>query len=631
MKSRWPAVLAVFALLTVAAGGGAWWWWQRGERERDAAAQAAIAAYASGWQSRDLSGVRFADPAAVQDFTTTLAGLGKAPVTVSPGPVTRDGTSARSTLDVSWDLGAAKPWTYAVPVRLDESAGQWVVAKPTSGSYWSLDIKLGDTIAAKRVPGQRGDLLDAGGAALMPMGSVYPVALDPNRASPETAAALERIVDEPAGTLVGKLAAATKAGSKAPIPVITYRENDFTARRAALDALKGVIYPRTEQPLATSRTFAQPLLGTFGEVTAEVVTKSKGRYAAGDRAGLSGLQGQYDEVLAGKPGLSVTSSTGKELFDIPATDGVDVQTTLVANIQEAAEQALAAVKSVAAALVAVDVPTGAVTAIANTPTTGFDRAVTGRYAPGSAFKVASTYGFLTGGITTADAMVPCPKTFVVDGKSFRNYEGEELGPQTFQQDFAHSCNTAFVALADKLGDNDLTAAGKALGIGAGWGAGFGIDGAFDGSVPANNGKTDKAAASIGQGRVETSPLALAVMAGSVARGSFVAPVFARASTSEAPAPTPVALDAKAVEAVRSMMAEVVTAGTGSALKGVAGGAVSGKTGTAEFGTDTPPKTRAWFVGYQGETAFAVLVEEGKSGGSVAAPIARAFLAALNGG
>ena len=38
--------------------------------------------------------------------------------------------------------------------------------------------------------------------------------------------------------------------------------------------------------------------------------------------------------------------------------------------------------------------------------------------------------------------------------------------------------------------------------------------------------------------------------------------------------------------------------------------------------------RVWFAGYQGDVAFAVLVEEGKSGGTVAAPIAKDFLTNL---
>ncbi len=57
--------------------------------------------------------------------------------------------------------------------------------------------------------------------------------------------------------------------------------------------------------------------------------------------------------------------------------------------------------------------------------------------------------------------------------------------------------------------------------------------------------------------------------------------------------------------------------------------MSGKTGTAEFGSDSPPKTHAWFTGWQGDVAFAVLVEQGRSGGSVAAPIAEQFLGRLS--
>jgi cell division protein FtsI/penicillin-binding protein 2 len=75
---------------------------------------------------------------------------------------------------------------------------------------------------------------------------------------------------------------------------------------------------------------------------------------------------------------------------------------------------------------------------------------------------------------------------------------------------------------------------------------------------------------------------------------------------------------------------VVTNGTATAaLSSTPGGPVFGKTGTAEFGTTNPPSTHAWFVGWQGKVAFAVLVEKGKSGATVAAPIAKAFLGNLH--
>jgi cell division protein FtsI/penicillin-binding protein 2 len=56
--------------------------------------------------------------------------------------------------------------------------------------------------------------------------------------------------------------------------------------------------------------------------------------------------------------------------------------------------------------------------------------------------------------------------------------------------------------------------------------------------------------------------------------------------------------------------------------------VYAKTGTAEFGTEDPPQSHAWFTGYQGDIAFAVLVEDGGFGGQVAAPLAADFLTKL---
>jgi cell division protein FtsI/penicillin-binding protein 2 len=78
------------------------------------------------------------------------------------------------------------------------------------------------------------------------------------------------------------------------------------------------------------------------------------------------------------------------------------------------------------------------------------------------------------------------------------------------------------------------------------------------------------------------------------------------------------------------MREVVTSGTGTAALAVPGAPVYGKTGTAEYGGDVPPRTHAWFIGWQGRIAFAVLVAdtEDAMGGDAAAPIAARFLSSL---
>jgi cell division protein FtsI/penicillin-binding protein 2 len=116
------------------------------------------------------------------------------------------------------------------------------------------------------------------------------------------------------------------------------------------------------------------------------------------------------------------------------------------------------------------------------------------------------------------------------------------------------------------------------------------------------------------------------MAASVARGSYIEPALIRTPAVAGADRAAKPLNAKAAGELRDLMRLVVTDGTATkALRSVTGGPVFGKTGTAEFGTESPPATRAWFVGWQGKVAFAVLVEEGKSGAQVAAPIAKTFL------
>ena len=125
-----------------------------------------------------------------------------------------------------------------------------------------------------------------------------------------------------------------------------------------------------------------------------MVTGGKGRYVAGDRAGLSGIQGQYDALLGGTAGVTVTvagAAPATTLFEQPAQDGKNLTLALDPAVQAAAEKALAGSKDVPSALVAVDVKSGDLLAVANSPELGFDRALVGRYQPGSTLKVATTY------------------------------------------------------------------------------------------------------------------------------------------------------------------------------------------------------------------------------------------------
>ena len=126
----------------------------------------------------------------------------------------------------------------------------------------------------------------------------------------------------------------------------------------------------------------------------------------------------------------------------------------------------------------------------------------------------------------------------------------------------------------------------------------------------------------------TTPLHMASVAAAVASGAWHQPTLIAGASATA---TVLALDSGVAQKLRTLMGLVVSdpKGTGIAAA-VPGTPVSGKTGTAEYGRANPPATHAWFIGYRGGLAFAVLVEGGGVGGKVAAPLAAKFLSQLPG-
>jgi len=264
--------------------------------------------------------------------------------------------------------------------------------------------------------------------------------------------------------------------------------------------------------------------------------------------------------------------------------------------------------------------------VANGPDGGtVDTALTGQVPPGSTFKTVSAYGLLQKKAVAPDTAVPCPKTANAGGRDFKNSDGEVLGRVEFHTDFAKSCNTAFVGLAPKLGADGLHRASTDLGLGTAWD--LGVE-SFSGKVSPADSPTELAAAAFGQGRTVVSPIAMANVAASVARGQFRQPRLVLAPAPAKPAADGAKLDDAALTSLRSMMREVVTSGTGTGLRNVPGGPVYGKTGTAEF-ADGSPETHSWFIGYQGDVAFAAMIQKGGLGAEAAVPAINRFLTALN--
>jgi len=399
--------------------------------------------------------------------------------------------------------------------------------------------------------------------------------------------------------------------------------------------LKGVPYAPGTAPLAPTPTFARAVLGRVGLADKAALARLGPPYTASDRVGLYGLQAAYERRLAGTPTARVVvrdakGSALRTLATFQGTPPAPIRVTLDERAQAAAESALGdpTATTTHASLVAVRASDGHLLAIANRPgDSSYDAALVGRYPPGSTFKVVTTTALLAKGLRPTDP-VPCPGSLTVEGKTFANFAGESApGDVPFRTDFAMSCNTAFVGLSSRLGPADLRDAAARYAIGGSWRLPLP---AFTGSVPVAGDAVNRAAEAIGQGRVLVSPLAMALVAAAVDSGSWHAPQLV---TQPAPpaAPRERPLPSGLVASLRTLMRSVVTSGTArQAFAGLGGAPVLGKTGTAEFGTDNPPKTHAWFIGYRGDVAFAVIVEGGGVGGQVAAPIAARFLRELGG-
>ena len=215
----------------------------------------------------------------------------------------------------------------------------------------------------------------------------------------------------------------------------------------------------------------------------------------------------------------------------------------------------------------------------------------------------------------------CPSTSRVDGKSFKNYDDYPSSAQgriDLQTAVAQSCNTAFIGQRSRIKGAALAEAAGSLGFGIDYDTGFA---SFFGSVPDDPTATGRAAALIGQGRIEASPLAMAGVVASVRAGRTVLPHLVEGTKPRAKGEPLTAAEADQLEA---MMRGVVTSGSGRVLDGLDGTVVA-KTGTAEYGTKEPFRTHAWMIAAKGDLAVAVFVTDGESGSKTAGPLLRTFL------
>lgn len=366
----------------------------------------------------------------------------------------------------------------------------------------------------------------------------------------------------------------------------------------------------TERPDITDREGATLSAGNHPSL-APVLQQITGAAGAGPRGAIQLVDRATGEIKG-------TETTFGKKPDRPTDQ--PIRTTLDSTWQSAAEKALTSeATGKDAALVALRIDNGEILAVANSPSSGFNRATSGTYAPGSTWKVVTTSALMLKNAVKPDDIVDCPKYLTV-GKQFHNVETGEHRDATFLQDFTESCNTAFISLRDKLGDREPgDVAREYFGIGQEWHIGIP---SFDGSVPEPRDQTEKAASMIGQGRVLANPLLMASVAATAASGTFHQPTITGGNKDTT---TTSKLPQDVVTRLRAMMRATVTDGTAKILDGLPGG-VGAKTGTAEVTEGAP--NNGWIVATRGKIAVACVVEKGKTGGASAGPVVRSLLSAV---
>jgi cell division protein FtsI/penicillin-binding protein 2 len=578
--SRLPALAALLALLAAVAGCGLF----GGDGPEDAAR-----AFAAAWSRGDdrAASALTDDPAAAATLLTsvrqTLTPVGLA---VQVGQVRTASDTATASLDIRWDLGQGRVWSYLGEVGLHRTAGgdgpAWTVAWVPTVVHPQLAAR--QRLVLSTSPADPAPVVDRAGVPLLQATPVVSVLFDRLQAGDlptvtgALAAALAPIEPSITAQSITDGAARTPDGRAYTVAVL--RDTDYQTVKNAIHELPGVRFTSSQRLLAPDAGFARQVLPAVRTGTA---------------AQLDGVPGWSVAVVDAAGGAVAT------LAEEAPKPGTTVTVTLDRAVQTAAEDAVEPLPQ-QAVLVAIQPSTGNLLAVAQNG-------------------AADAAGAIEQAGLKADTPVACPGTTVIGGRPVPNEENFDLGTVPLTRAFAKSCNTTFATIGAGLAPDALTTAALQLGLGADFTVPMLTT--VTGSVPPAPDLVQRAEDAFGQGQVLASPLGMAVVAATVAHGAPVVPQLlpgrATEVTKAATAPDPAAL-----EQVRGMMRAVVTEGTATALSSL--GEVRGKTGTAEF-TNDGTRAHGWFVGYRGDLAFAVLVVDAGSSGVAVATTGR-FLGAV---
>ena len=418
--------------------------------------------------------------------------------------------------------------------------------------------------------------------------------------------------------------------------------------------------------LAKESTVQRGSISTYdGVVLAQSVLQDDGTYErtypAGDlasqtvgyysvRFGTSGIEYSQNNVLKGTQNYATWTDVLNSAAGIK-TPGNDVVLTINSTIQKAAQEAL---EGYTGACVVIDPSTGAVLAIASSPTYDaadfesvleasstdssdsrlLNRVTQSLYAPGSTFKMVSLATALENDVADENTVYSSPGTITIGNAPVTNFDSTNYGNLTLAKATQLSSNTVFGQLGAQMGASMLVDGAEKFG--------FDQEIHFDiatavslMSKPSEMTEWETAWAAAGQPvgeHTQNGPYAtvlqMALVGCAIANdGTIMNPYLVEGiynadgqrSYSASPSTFLQAISKTTAERVRDVLVGVTEAGgtgTGAAIDGVK---VAGKTGTAETGKENDD---SWFVGMAPADDPAVVVaivleEDGTEGDGAA--------------
>ncbi len=493
---------------------------------------------------------------------------------------------------------------------------------------------------------------------------------------------LARITGVDAAAMRDEVRRRRKEPSFRPIVLI---EDATLAQVAAVAArrleLPGVIVQQVPTRRYPSNELAAHLFGYVGEVTEGQLGRPEFHdLQAGAVVGQSGVEEAFNGLLMGTDGTRFVkvNSLGREIDEVRKQDAVEgrrLELTIDYDLQRAAEEAFHA-SGYAGAAVFMDPRDGEVLALVSLPAydpnafaVGIDRAswnalntdklnplqdraIQGRYSPGSTFKIAMAVAALEEGVVTPDFKVNCRGGAVFYGRYFKCWLAGGHGAVDMRRAIEESCNTYFYTLGSMLSIDQIHKWAVRLGLGEK--TGISLPHENEGLVPSSEWKLkttgekwypgETISVAIGQGQVAVTPISMAVMMSTVANGgTLYRPRLLKAVDNghgwEPVPPEPprlvTHLKPETVQALHDGLWMVVNGrGTGGRAR-IPGEDVAGKTGTAQVisiqgraragQTDKDLRDHGWFVFFaprdHPEIAGVVFAEHAEHG-YLAAPIAK---------